>query len=267
MKKNILKTLIGLLFFSGLNAQVGIGTSTPSASAVLELNSTNKGFLMNTVSLVSTSSASPLSAHTEGIWVYNTVTAGTAPDNVIPGLYYNDGSKWVLMSINSDMPKIGDIKSSMTNADHNGWYLLNGRSASALSESARINAASLGYTTALPNTADRIIKGKNASEAMAATGGTNSYSLSQANLPNLTLTGTTSTDGAHSHSYTNRGVNYWNYNAGSLATTRTVNTETRTTGSAGDHSHTFSVPSGGTNTPLAQYPKHMVVQYFIYLGK
>ncbi|WP_139325911.1 hypothetical protein [Chryseobacterium shigense] len=265
--KNILNTLAGLLFFSGLNAQVGIGTSNPSPSAVLELNSTNKGFLMNTVSLISISSASPLGSHTEGIWVYNTATAGTAPDNVIPGLYYNDGTKWVLMSISNDMPKIGDIKSSMTNADHNGWYLLNGRNTSTLSANARTSAISLGYPSAIPNMADRIIKGKNTSEAMAATGGTNSYSLLQANLPNLTFTGTTSTDGTHSHTYTNRGVNYWNYNAGSLATTRTVNTETRTTGSSGDHSHTFSVPSGGTNAPFSQYPKHMVVQYFIYLGK
>ncbi|WP_048505895.1 hypothetical protein [Chryseobacterium angstadtii] len=267
MKKNTFYTLIGLLFFSIIKSQVGIGTSNPSTSAVLELSSTNKGFLMNTVSLTSTLSASPLSSHTEGIWVYNTATAGTSPNDVIPGLYYNDGAKWVLMSINTDIPKIGDIKSSMVNTDHNGWYLMNGRNTSTLSATAQASASSIGFATVLPNTADRILKGKNASEAVTATGGASSYTLSQANLPNLTFTGNTSTDGAHTHSYTNRGVNYWNFNAGSLNTTRTVNTETRTTGASGDHNHTFSVSSGGSNTAVSQYPKHMVVQYFIYLGK
>ncbi|MBB6372512.1 hypothetical protein [Chryseobacterium shigense] len=267
MKKNYLYTLLGLLFFSPAKSQVGIGTSNPSNSAVLELNSNNKGLLMNQISLTSTLSATPLAAHTEGIWVYNIATAGTAPNDVIPGLYYNDGSKWVLMSVNTDIPKIGDIKSSMINADHEGWYLMNGRNTSTLSASAQANATTLGFATSIPNTSDRLLKGKNASESFAATGGASSYTLSQANLPNLTFTGNTSTNGAHSHTYTNRGVNYWNYNAGSLATTRTINTETRTTGAAGDHSHTFSVASGGSSTAISQYPKHMVVQYFIYLGK
>lgn len=267
MKKNYVNTLIGILFFSIVRSQVGIGTPNPSNSAVLELSSSNKGFLMNTIALTSTQSASPLTAHTEGIWVYNTATSGTAPNNVIPGLYYNDGAKWVLMSINTDIPKIGDIKSSMVSTDHEGWYLMNGRNTSTLPALAQTNASTLGFATALPNTADRIIKGKNASEAVAATGGANSYTLSQANLPNLTFSGNTSTNGAHTHNYTNRGVNYWNFNAGSLSATRTINTETRTTGTAGNHSHTFSVGSGGNSTPITQYPKHMVVQYFIYLGK
>ncbi|WP_185097120.1 hypothetical protein [Chryseobacterium sp. IHB B 17019] len=47
---------------------------------------------------------------------------------------------------------------------------------------------------------------------------------------------------------------------------RFINTETRTTEAAGNHSHTISVASGGSNTPVVRYPKHLVVQYFIYLG-
>jgi hypothetical protein len=267
MKTKLIYTLTGFLFFITLKSQVGIGTSSPSNSAVLELNSTNKGFLMNTVSLTSTLSASPFNNNIEGMWIYNNATAGISPNNVIPGLYYNDGTKWVLMSINSDLPKIGDIKSSVNTADHDGWYLLNGRNISTLPTIGQTNATSLGFTTTLPNSSDRIIKGKNTSEALAATGGSNSYSIAQTNLPNLTFTGTTSAAGAHSHSYTNRGPSYWNYNAGGLATMRFINTETRTTDPAGSHNHTISLPSGGSSTAIVQYPKHMVVQYFIYLGK
>jgi hypothetical protein len=267
MKTQFIYTYIALLLFSMINAQVGIGTSSPSNSAVLELNSSNKGFLMNTVTLTSTQSVLPFTSHVEGMWVYNTATAGTSPNNVIPGLYYNDGTKWVLMSFNGDLPKIGDIKSSVTTADHDGWYLLNGRNISTLPATAQSTATALGFATTLPNSTDRIIKGKNNAEAFAAVGGSNSYTLTQANLPNLTFTGTTSASGAHSHTYTQRGANYWNYTAGGVVAVRFTNTETRTTGAAGGHSHTISVPSGGTNTAIVQYPKHMVVEYFIYLGQ
>ncbi|GAA5086529.1 hypothetical protein GCM10023210_08500 [Chryseobacterium ginsengisoli] len=267
MKTKFFYTFTVLFLFVTHKAQVGIGTTTPSNSAVLELNSTNKGFLMNTIALTSITSPSPFGSNVEGMWVYNTATAGTPPNNVIPGLYYNDGTKWVLMSINNDLPKIGDIKSSMATIDHDGWYLLNGRNVSTLPSISQTNAATLGFSTTIPNSSDRIIKGKNTSESINATGGSNSYSVTQANLPNVNITGTTSSAGAHTHNYTNRGVNYWNYNAGSINTTRTIDTEVRTTGASGDHSHTISVASGGTNTAIAQYPKHLVVQYFIYLGK
>lgn len=266
MKSKFLFICAGLCF-AALKSQVGIGTSSPSVSSVLELSSTNKGLLMNRVALTSITSPSPFTSNIEGMWIYNTATAGTAPNNVIPGLYYNDGSKWVLMSINNDLPRMGDIKSSIINADHDGWYILNGRNISTLPAIAQATAASIGLGSALPNSNDRIIKGKNISESFAATGGANSYSISQANLPALTFSGNTSSNGAHSHTYTNRGVDYWNYNAGGLTATRTINTETRTTQASGDHSHTISVSSGGSNTPISQYPKHMVVQYFIYLGK
>ncbi|MEI7487169.1 MAG: hypothetical protein WCJ72_07115 [Chryseobacterium sp.] len=267
MRKKLFYTSIGILFFAIVKSQVGIRTPNPSNSAILELNSSNKGLLMNTVSLTSLNSASPMGSHVEGMWVYNTATAGTSPNNVIPGLYYNDGAKWVLMSINDNLPRIGDIKSSVVTTDHDGWYLLNGRNITTLPTISQTNASTLGFTTTLPNSSDRILKGKNTSEALAAVGGNNSYSITQANLPNLSITGSTAQSGAHIHNYTNRGVNYWNYNTGGQNTTRTINTETRTTGAAGDHQHTFSVPSGGTNVAINQYPKHMVVQNFIYLGK
>lgn len=267
MKSKILSICAGLLCFTALKSQVGIGTSSPSPSAVLEINSVNKGLLMNKVALASITSPAPFTSHVEGMWIYNTATAGTSPNNVIPGLYYNDGTKWILMSINNDLPRTGDIKSSVLNADHDGWYILNGRNISTLPAIAQANATNIGLGTTLPNSNDRIIKGKNTSESFAATGGANSYSISQANLPDLTFTGNTASNGAHNHSYTNRGVNYWNYNAGGLTSTRTIDTETRTTQAAGDHNHTFSVSSGGSNTSISQYPKHMVVQYFIYLGK
>jgi hypothetical protein len=50
---------------------------------------------MPRIALTATNSAGPLAAHVAGMIIYNTATAGTAPNNVTPGVYYNDGTKWV----------------------------------------------------------------------------------------------------------------------------------------------------------------------------
>ncbi|WP_223559265.1 phage tail protein [Chryseobacterium lathyri] len=74
---------------------VGVGTTTPNSNAALDVTSPNKGVKLPSVALVATNDSSPLSAHIGGMIVYNTATAGTVPNNVIPGLYVNDGTKWV----------------------------------------------------------------------------------------------------------------------------------------------------------------------------
>lgn len=79
-----------------LNAQTGIGTSTPDASAKLEVSATNKGFLPPRVALTSTTSALPITSPATGLIVYNTATVGTytSSTSVVPGYYYWNGSKW-----------------------------------------------------------------------------------------------------------------------------------------------------------------------------
>jgi hypothetical protein len=93
--------LIGLLFGVFVShAQTGIGTTSPDASAKLEISATNKGFLPPRVALTATNSASPISSPANGLMVFNTVTAGTNPFQVVPGYYYWDGTgqKWVSLS-------------------------------------------------------------------------------------------------------------------------------------------------------------------------
>lgn len=92
--------ILGILFSENLFAQTGIGTSTPDASAKLEVSSSNKGFLPPRVALTATNSASPISSPANGLMVFNTVTAGTSPNQVVPGYYYWDsvGSQWVSLS-------------------------------------------------------------------------------------------------------------------------------------------------------------------------
>lgn len=78
-----------------IEGNVGIGTTAPNADANLDLGATNKGLLLNRVALSAANLPAPLSAHVAGMVVYNTAIAGTPPNNVTPGMYYNDGVRWV----------------------------------------------------------------------------------------------------------------------------------------------------------------------------
>ena len=103
----ILIVLISLLMGNILKAQnVGIsnGSFTPDASAGLEIRFTDKGLLIPRVALMSTSSASPITSPATSLLVYNTATAGTAPNNVTPGYYYWTGSKWMRLLAIDDKP-------------------------------------------------------------------------------------------------------------------------------------------------------------------
>lgn len=95
------KVILFLIFLGFVSkAQTGIGTTTPDASAKLEVSSTNKGFLPPRVALTSTNSASPITSPANGLMVFNTATSGVSPSNVLPGYYYWDaiGQQWVSLS-------------------------------------------------------------------------------------------------------------------------------------------------------------------------
>ena len=83
-----------LLFRLELSSQVGIGTSSPSASAMLDVNSSSKGFIPPRIALTSINDVSTINSPATGLLIINTATAGTAPNNVFPGYYYFDGTKW-----------------------------------------------------------------------------------------------------------------------------------------------------------------------------
>lgn len=84
--KKLLFTL--LLFPLFIQAQVGINTTTPDASSMLDINATDKGLLIPRVSIPNLNAAAPVTAPATSLLVYNTnVTTGT-------GFYYWDGTKW-----------------------------------------------------------------------------------------------------------------------------------------------------------------------------
>ncbi|MBT1689900.1 hypothetical protein [Dawidia soli] len=99
--KRILIVLIALMIVRFSTAQsVGINATgaAPNASAMLDLTSTSKGLLVPRVALTATNAAGPVASPATGLLVYNTATAGSAPNNVVPGYYYWNGTWWVAFS-------------------------------------------------------------------------------------------------------------------------------------------------------------------------
>lgn len=79
---------------------VGIGTSTPQGALDVVAGSNNYGFVIPRVALTASNAQAPVTNPQTGVIpagtiVYNTATAGTAPNNVGPGLYFWNGTRWI----------------------------------------------------------------------------------------------------------------------------------------------------------------------------
>lgn len=89
------KAYIVLLFIGIVGkAQTGIGTTTPEASAKLDISSTNKGLLPPRITLTSRTDNSTIPSPATGLLVYNT---GSNP-NLVAGYYYWNGSSWATIA-------------------------------------------------------------------------------------------------------------------------------------------------------------------------
>ncbi len=187
------------------------------------------------------------------------------------GYYYFDGNVWKGFSTSSNI--LGDIKHSVKTADHDGWYLLDGRSVSTLPANASSAAINLGFTANIPDASNRVLKTKTSSEALGSTGGSNTLTIAQTNLPNISLSGavsgTTASGGSHTHAFSGTtsagGIHAHGPIAGTgflLGGTTIGNNGTGnyqgnglqsswggvglggTTANAGNHNHTFSGTTG-----------------------
>ncbi len=101
MKKSMLLSVLSMLcFFSSFGQNVGINnnSSQPHSSAMLDVKSPNKGFLLPRVALTGTNDIITIPSPALSLIVYNTATAGTGTATVIPGFYYWNGSKWAVQT-------------------------------------------------------------------------------------------------------------------------------------------------------------------------
>ena len=257
-----------VLFISHVNAQVGIGTNSPDSSAILDVSSTQRVLLFPRMT---TAQRTSITSPAAGLHVFDTNTNSA---------WFFDGTYWVNYAT---LSKYGDVKSGIQSADHDGWVLLDGRALNTLSATQQTVVSSLGLSGNLPDATDSYLVQNGG--AMASVTGTNTTTLSQANLPNVTFTGTSSNAGSHTHvvdpppittnsagSHTHSGNTNTTGNhshagnavsrGGNGGTGRTLavgdsfnyGTYTPSVQSAGNHSHTLSINSSGTHNHSVNVP-------------
>jgi hypothetical protein len=167
-------------------------------------------------------------------------------------------------------PTLGDYKSSAKLLDHSGWILLDGRLKNTLSATQQSVCASLGGGFALggnlPDATGRAFIQGNRGVKIGST------TIALANLPNVTLSGSTDSQGSHTHSATvtfhdNTGDGF---NGGRIQSTDRNPSRVQSNASevaiqsAGLHSHNVSVNLGGSGT--AYMPAGIGANQFVYLG-
>jgi hypothetical protein len=102
MKVRNFKILFGIAmlmtFVINSNAQssLGIGTTAPDASSMLDVTSTSKGVLVPRVALTGTTDVTTIPLAAPYTFIYNTATAGSVPYNVGPAFYYWN-TTWVII--------------------------------------------------------------------------------------------------------------------------------------------------------------------------
>ena len=99
----IKNTLNFIVFFLGVYcfAQVGVGTTTPNGA--LDISSSTNGLIPPRVALTDLTIEAPVvnpqgGGLIAGTLVWNTNTAGVIPNNVSPGMYYWDGTRWISLA-------------------------------------------------------------------------------------------------------------------------------------------------------------------------
>ena len=154
--KHIFTTFI-LFFTISTKAQIGIGTSTPDASAKLEVNSTSKGLLIPQISLTGSSDATTIASPATSLLIYNSATTS----DVTPGYYYNAGTttspSWLRLNTGAS----GVPYSGATGAVNLGAYDLTvngitlGKGGASISTNTAIGLSSLASnSTGYQNTAN-----------------------------------------------------------------------------------------------------------------
>lgn len=282
----LLSMMAAILLTSVTFAQsVGINAdgSAPDASAMLDVKSTTKGFLPPRLTQ---QQRTAIPGAATGLLVYQ--TDGSA------GYYFFDGTSWVQLNAGTtESTPAGIIQQFGGTSAPTGYLICDGSAVSRTNYSSLFTAIGTSYgagdgstTFNLPDLRQRVPVGKHSSgtfSMLGGTGGAENTTLSVSNLPShahdvnpASFTSgsesshthsinppstTTSSDGNHTHSYVDEHessrdqVDYpdetW------VSDTQTA--ETKTTGSAGSHTHTVNIASftsgaGSSHTHAVDVP-------------
>lgn len=137
--------LIIILLANLTYAQTGIGTTSPNPSAKLDIYATDKGFLPPRVALSAANVFTPITgtaASATGLLIYNTATAGSSPNNVVPGYYYWNGAAWIQIAGGLIIDNSKTSSFTLTTTDNNKLFFINSNTAVTVT----VPALSVGFT-------------------------------------------------------------------------------------------------------------------------
>ncbi len=184
---NKLSIIIFLLFIIAFKAQTGIGTTTPDASAKLDVSATNKGFLPPRMTMAQRNA---ISNPATGLQIFQT-------DGVV-GLYVNIGTtstpSWQLMAA----PPTGSVTAYAGSSAPTGYLLCDGSAVSRTTYAALYAIIGTTYgsgdgstTFNLPDLKGRVIVGVGtgsglSTRALGAKGGEESHTQTINEMPSHT---------------------------------------------------------------------------------
>ncbi|MCZ4317391.1 hypothetical protein O4H26_00130 [Aequorivita viscosa] len=115
--RSLVFSLLFLIVFTTV-AQVGIGTTSPDSSSILDISDPtgSKGLLIPRVALTAINESTPIDPQPAvSLLVYNTATAGIDPHRVYPGYYYWSGTSWVALIASEKWDLLGNSGTNQSN--------------------------------------------------------------------------------------------------------------------------------------------------------
>jgi microcystin-dependent protein len=154
LKHLFILVLLLLQVFTINSQNVGINGAgaNPNASAMLDIESSDKGVLIPRLALTSNTVAAPVTSPAVSLVIYNTATAGSSIYAVTPGYYYWDGTAWIRLATAVDMTPIGTVIAYTGTVAPAGWLLCDGASLSRTTYSVLFNVIGTSYGTASSTT-------------------------------------------------------------------------------------------------------------------
>lgn len=243
MKKILFLFLLPLLTFG----QVGINTTAPHSSSMLDIEATDKGLLIPRISIPNLNAAAPVTTPATSLMVYNTNTTTGI------GFYYWDGLKWTpFTGGTSHWTKVGnDIYNNNTGNVGVGTttpttklHVENSGSPSPLNENFESN--SLGTLTTSGSQNWYVQSAQVGAGTYAAASG----SITHSQQSNLTATVTLTAPAVLTFKYRVSSENNYDYLRFLVNGTQT----SQWTGSIGWGTYTYNLPAG-THTLVWRYIK------------
>ncbi|MCF6167419.1 hypothetical protein [Lutibacter sp.] len=173
-------------------------------------------------------------------------------------------------AIAANTATIGEIKQTIALSMPSGWVKLDGAAISSLTSTQQTEAANLGLVGNLPNATNAYLSQNGGT--LGSVSGSNSKTIAQNNLPNVTLSGTANSAGNHRHyiyGNTSDDLSAAGGNSDYVLSNYDGSGVGEYTAAAGAHTHTVttsSINGGVTQQAMDITPTTLSVNTYIYLG-